>query len=153
MLARLLFGAHLLLVWIGLRDGQRAEYLADELAARAAGSTAATSLTGALLTMDAIEMVVRREARAGHGAARWRAAADEARTSAATRLPLLRQLSIRDEVSMFATHPPAGLRARMTEARPWRTPAVTLTEAGHEQIDNELTKEYARIRRDLGWSS
>jgi heat shock protein HtpX len=65
VLSRLLFGAHLLLVWVGLRDAQRAEYLADELAARAAGSAPAASMMDALLVSDVVEMVVRREARAG----------------------------------------------------------------------------------------
>lgn len=151
VLARLLFGAHLVLVWIGLRDTQRAEYLADEMAAKAAGSAAAADLFDAFLAVEVIDMVVRREARAEQGAARWRAAADETRAAGASRLPLLRQLSIRDDVSLFASHPPAGLRARMVEGRQWRTPAVVLTETRAEQIDAELAKEYERARRDLVW--
>jgi Zn-dependent protease with chaperone function len=152
MLSRLLFGAHLLLVMVGLRDAQRAEYLADELAARAAGSAAVASLLDAFLATDVIEMVVRREARAGRGAARWRQAADEARAAVADRLPLLRQLSIRDDVSLFATHPPAGLRTRMAEKREWRSPTVALTESRTEQIDAELAKDYERVRRTIAWS-
>jgi heat shock protein HtpX len=152
ILARLLFGAHLLLMWVGLRDTQRAEYLADELAARAAGSAAVTSLTDRLLAGDVVEMVVRREARAGRGAAYWRRAADEARLAGAPHLPLLRQLSIRDEVSLFAGHPPAGLRARMLREREWRTGAVVLSESESERIDAELTRHYERSRRILGWA-
>lgn len=152
VLARLLFGAHLLLISVALRDTQRAEYRADELAARAGGSAAAVGLTDAFLAGDTIEMLVRREARAGHGAARWRAAADEARAAVATEVQLLRQLSVRDQSSLFASHPPDGLRCRMVEAREWRSPAVGLTDSRSDRIDAELARDYERTRRVLAWS-
>ncbi|WP_232072280.1 M48 family metallopeptidase [Phytohabitans flavus] len=151
LLARLLFGAHVLLVWLGQRDSQRAEYLADELAAKAGGSAAAASMLDAFLLSDAIEMVVRREARAGHGPDRWRIAADEARASAAASLPAMRQLSVRDRASLFASHPPQGLRSRMIRERQSHAAAVTLTEARLERIDSELTRHYERIVRDISW--
>ncbi|MDQ7908361.1 M48 family metallopeptidase [Phytohabitans sp. ZYX-F-186] len=151
MLARLLFGAHVLLVWLGQRDSQRAEYLADELAAKAGGSAAAAGTFDVLLLCEAVEMVVRREARAGHGPDRWRIAADEARASAAASLPALRQLSIRDRASLFASHPPQGLRHRMIREREWHHPAVALTEARLKRIDAELARHYARIARDISW--
>ncbi|MBM0239597.1 hypothetical protein JNW88_25080 [Micromonospora sp. ATA32] len=44
-----------------------------------------------------------------------------ARSATADRLPLLRQLSVRDQVSLFASHPPAGLRHQMLAARRGRT--------------------------------
>ncbi|HEY0698444.1 MAG TPA: M48 family metalloprotease [Micromonospora sp.] len=153
VVSRLLFAAHLALVWVGHRDSQRAEYLADELAARAAGSADATSLLDTLLSANVVEMVVRREARAEHGPAYWRTAVAEARTAARTDLTTRRQLSVRDEVSLFAAHPPTGLRARMTETRPWQPPAVTLTPAELDRMDAELAREYERARRDIAWWS
>lgn len=152
VLSRLLLGLQLLLLWVGLRDSQRAEYLADEMAAAAAGSAATIGLAEALLAAGSVLTVVHREARAEQGPARWREAANEARTSAAERLPLLRQLSVRDDASLFASHPPVGLRVRMVEARQWRTPAVVLTEHRCEQIDAELAGDYQRVGRHLAWS-
>ncbi|MGC9666219.1 M48 family metallopeptidase [Planosporangium sp. 12N6] len=143
---------HLVLVWIGLREAQRAEYLADELAARAGGSTAAAQLADTLTATDTMTMVVRREARKGGDAAAWRAAADQARRDVAARLPRLRQLSVRDDVSLFASHPPAGLRARMIESRPAHPPAVLLDVATSARIDAELATAYAAARRDLAAS-
>ncbi|MGW0436393.1 M48 family metallopeptidase [Micromonospora sp. NPDC003197] len=64
----------------------------------------------------------------------------------------LRQLSVRDDVSLFASHPPAGLRARMIETRQWRTATVVLTETRSEQIDAELVKDYERTRRTISWA-
>ncbi|WP_173064818.1 M48 family metalloprotease [Phytohabitans houttuyneae] len=151
MLSRLLFGAHVVLLWLGQRDAQRAEYLADQLSARAGGSAAAASLQDALVVFDSVEMVVRRDMRAGHGPAQWRRSADEARLSASERLAALRQLSVRDEPSLFASHPPSGLRARMIRERPAHSPAVTLTEGRAEEVDRELAKHYERVARDVSW--
>ncbi|WLS48388.1 M48 family metalloprotease [Micromonospora profundi] len=153
VVSRLLFGAHLVLVSVALRDSQRAEYLADELAARVAGSTAATDLLDATLGAESMALAVRRETRAGHGPDRWRSALAEARAASSDRLPLLRQLSVRDEVSLFAAHPPTGLRRRMLAERQWQDPTVVLTEARMERIDAELTKEYERFRRTVSWSA
>lgn len=152
-LSRLLFSAQLVLLWVGLREIQRAEFLADEFAARAAGSAAAVGLLDASVTRGVVEMMVRREARAGLGPAHWRTAAAEARAANAAHLPVLRQLSIRDEVSLFASHPPAGLRSRMAETREWRSPAVVLGDARVDRIDAELAAEYEKARRTIAWSS
>lgn len=152
VLVRLLLAAHLVLVCVALRDSQRAEYLADELAARAAGSTASTGLLDAFLADESIALAVRRESRAGHGPDRWRAEVVASRAAAAPRLPLLRQLSVRDEASLFASHPPAGLRRRMLEGRPAHEPAVVLTEDRMTRIDAELSGEYEKVRRAVSWS-
>ena len=137
---------------VALRDSQRAEYLADELAARVAGTTAATDLLDALLAGESVALVVRRETRAGHGPDRWRSGVAGSRAANSDRLPLLRQLSVRDESSLFAAHPPIGLRRRMLAGRPWQDPAVVLTPARMERIDAELTREYERFRRTVAWS-
>ncbi|MDG4805466.1 M48 family metallopeptidase [Micromonospora sp. WMMD1120] len=151
--SRILFVAHLLLVVVALRDSQRAEYLADELAAGVAGTTATSDLLDALLAAESMALVVGRETRAGHGADRWRSAFAESRAANAARLPLLRQLSVRDGTSLFSTHPPIGLRRRMLTDRPWRDSSVVLTEASNERIDTELAKEYERFRRTVSWSA
>ncbi|WP_232533767.1 M48 family metalloprotease [Plantactinospora sp. KBS50] len=148
-LSRLVLAGHLLLLWVGLRDGQRAEYRADELASVAAGSTAAVGLMDTLVGMDVVQMMVCREARAGLGPADWRAVVANTRVESAAQLPLRRQLSIRRDVSLFASHPPSGLRARLVEARPHRDPRIVLTEDRAARIDAELAAEFAAVRREL----
>ncbi|SCG61909.1 M48 family metallopeptidase [Micromonospora inositola] len=152
VLAGLLFGAHLLLVSVALRDSQRAEYLADELAARVAGSPAACGMLDAFLAEESIALAVRRESRAGHGPDRWRAAVAGSRSAAAERLPLLRQLSVREEASLFATHPPSGLRRRMLAGPPAHEPTVELTDERMARIDAELARDYEQVRREVSWS-
>jgi heat shock protein HtpX len=134
--------------WIGQREAQRTEYLADEIAARAAGSAAAVRLLDVLLH-DALDTVIRREARAQRSGAAWQEAAVVARANLAPAVPVLRQLSKRDETSLFASHPPTGLRARMLERRPQQAAGVVLTEQQAERIDHEIAGPVERVRRDL----
>ncbi|MFI5492760.1 M48 family metalloprotease [Actinoplanes sp. NPDC051859] len=147
--SRVILGLHLLVTWVGLRDSQRAEYLADDLAARAAGSRAAVGLLDSLLVTDALDTVLRREARAQRSGAAWHEAARQARTSQAEAIPLLRQLSRREEVSLFASHPPSGLRAAMLEQRPQHAAQVTLTESQSARIDDEIAIPTEQACRDL----
>ncbi|MGN9775482.1 M48 family metalloprotease [Micromonospora sp. H33] len=151
LLSRLLFALHLVLVCVALRDSQRAEYLADEMSAKAAGTTAATDLLDVTLRVESMELAVRREARAGHGPQRWQAAVAEARVANAGRLPQLRQLSAREEASLFSSHPPTGLRRLMLDGRERYEPAVVLTEERSARIDAELAKEYQKVLRILAW--
>ncbi|GLW31461.1 hypothetical protein Areg01_44010 [Actinoplanes regularis] len=149
LVARVFLLLHLLLLWISRRDSQRAEYLADELAARAAGSAAMIRLLDQFLLNDAIDTVVRREARAGNGAAAWRTAAHEARAGLAADMTAYRQLSRRTEASLFAAHPPLGMRADLIEARAAQPAAVVSTEPEQARIDEELAAHYERARREL----
>jgi heat shock protein HtpX len=132
-----------------LRNGQRAEYLADQISARCAGSGAAVALADELLGAEAIGMLVRRESRAGGLADRWRSAVAEATADRASRLPRLRQLSVREEASLFASHPPPGLRASMLASRPHESAQVVLSQNDSDRIDEELAPHYQRTRRDL----
>jgi heat shock protein HtpX len=67
----------------------------------------------------------------------------------ADRLDRLRQLSVRDEASLFASHPPTGMRARLVESRPGTSATVVLTQSECDQMDQELAKSYDRAARDL----
>ncbi|MEU8237770.1 M48 family metalloprotease [Actinoplanes missouriensis] len=147
--SRLALGFQLLLLWTSLRDSQRAEYLADELAAKAGGSAATIRLLDSFLITDAVDTVVRREARAKQGAEAWRAAAGVARTRLEPQVAAMRQLSRRTDVSLFASHPPAGLRAALTATRPEQPAAVVLPETDSARIDEELAAHYERARREL----
>ncbi|WP_285471501.1 M48 family metallopeptidase [Actinoplanes sp. NBRC 101535] len=152
MLSRLVMGVHLVLVATSQRDSQRAEYLADELGVRAGGSAAAVRLNDHFLIMDAIDTVIRREARAQHGAPEWRAASDIARANLVPRVPAMRQLSRRVEASFFASHPPTGLRAALIETRPAQPAGVELSGPESARIDGELTAIYEKARRELAVS-
>ena len=134
---------------LALRDGQAAEYRADGLAAKEAGSTAATQLMDLFVMDETVRTLVWRDARTGVPPTRWRDAVADALAGARTRMPLRRQLSVRRDVSLFASHPPAGLRARLVEQLPGVSAAVALGEEASSRIDDELAKHSTRAARTL----
>jgi len=132
------------------RDGQRAEYLADLGAARLAGTSVAVEVLDLMVHGEGGHTTVASQARAGNGVQEWRTAIAELRDrQTPARLQRLRQLTVRREASLLATHPPSGLRSRLLEAGPWLDPAVRLTPDESERIDAELARHYQRFRRDI----
>ncbi len=149
IVAAVFWALHLVVTAVALRDFQRAEYFADQIAVRVAGTQAATELSDLLVWSQPAGDAVAVRARAGETEQGWRMAVGELRSRMAPRQNRLRQLSVRHEVSLLATHPPSGMRAWLVEAAPWRDPALVLGDAENERIDTELSKYYQRYRRDI----
>jgi heat shock protein HtpX len=145
----LALGALIGLTVLANRDGQRAEYRADELAADLGGSQAAVDLTDLLLVLGTVDMLIKRDARAGKPPAGWVDTAAGAVANAREDLDTVRERNQREKTSIFASHPPAALRARLIEARPARAAAVDLDAATAAHIEQELAKYVARSARTL----
>jgi Zn-dependent protease with chaperone function len=142
--------AQLGILALAFRDGQRAEYLADVGAARLAGASAAVELTDLLVQGEGGHTVVASQARAGGGVDEWRTAIAEMRERQTPgRLHRLRQLTVRCDSSLLATHPPSGLRSRLLESAAWPDPSFVLTADESARIDAELAAYYKRFRRDI----
>jgi hypothetical protein len=135
---------------VGLRAAQRTEYFADHVAARVAGSRATTELIDVM--DDASAGVVAASARRGELAAGWRAALSQLREDRRGRLDRVRQLSVRREVSLWASRPPSGLRARLVADAPQVTPMVGLSDSESAQIDAELEPYYKQFQRQIAAS-
>ncbi len=145
------YGAHLGVLAVMLRDSQRREYLCDQRSAQLAGTRATTGMLDLLVADTHVAVAAR--ARAQQLQDGWQeAAAGALAPEQAPRLRRLRQLSTRREVSLWRTHPPAGLRAWLVEAEAYRDPTLVLTPAESQQIDTELARYYQRARRDLAQS-
>jgi len=149
LVSYLFFLAHLGTNMIGARQSQRAEYYADELAARVAGSEAVASDLDLDLSGTGMVTVLGARSRAGLG---WREGVEQARADGLARLPRRRQLSLRREASVFASHPPTGLRRELIAQGPHHDPCVVLTEAEAERIDAELAGLEKRYRRTIAHS-
>ncbi|WP_027341012.1 M48 family metalloprotease [Hamadaea tsunoensis] len=150
--SNLLWLAHLGAHAIGARSSQRAEYYADDLEAYAAGTAAALSLEELLTLSQGLIAVIGGRSRSRQTGDGWRQGVEEARSRNAERMPRLLQLTIRTEASIFATHPPQGLRHRMLTAAPYREPRVVLTEGESAAIDAELARFEERYRREIAES-
>lgn len=142
------FLLHLGINMIAAREGQRAEYYADLLAARVAGSRAATTEMDVYLSAAGMMTIVGARSRAGLD---WREAVEGVRTTAEPRLIRRRQLSVRHEASVLASHPPTGMRREML-ARTAFDPRVRLTDAEAGRIDAELASLVERYRRAIAHS-
>jgi heat shock protein HtpX len=137
------------LVWLAMRATHTAEYAADRVASEAAGSPATASMLDRLLLRDGCMTVLGRAARNDPDPAHWRAEVATSMAGAQDRIPRLRQLSSRDDASLFRSHPPTGLRAQMAVARPQITAKVVLSEAEAARIDGELAPMFRSLRTDL----
>ncbi|MEU8007622.1 M48 family metallopeptidase [Catellatospora sp. NPDC049111] len=132
------------------RGGHQAEYLADRISARVAGDVAARDLADGMVVLHEVLEPLGRSARMGAGPSVWLSSAEHVREQAAPRRTRLRQLSVREEASLFASHPPSGLRARLLEAHQSFPPRSALVELPAEQnarIDAELASRFEELRQ------
>jgi Zn-dependent protease with chaperone function len=134
---------------ITLRAGQRAEYLADRLAARVASPAAAMSMLDRLLTSaDSHTAVVRRQA-LPRSTAFW----DDHRQGIAG-LPELererrRRMAARRRLRVDESHPPTHLRIAALKDRPEAEPRIRLESAERDRIQAELAPDYDRVAKEL----
>ncbi|WP_051966702.1 M48 family metallopeptidase [Kitasatospora mediocidica] len=141
-------GAHRLLHRLTRAGSQRAEYLADELAAGIGSSQAAASMLGKLYLRESV-MARLRQQRAGGpsgGGARgaeaeeglWTGLRDYLDSIPPSELERRSRLSARTMTSIDASHPPTHLRVRLRAERPEQPAAVVLDAAEWAVIDTEL---------------
>lgn len=145
-----------LLDQLTLRAAQRAEYLADETAARAGSSVAAAELLDRLLVVPSIESALHREAVVAHsrgGAAARREAEQRLWERLAARVASvpereyerLRRVSVLRGHCADSTHPPTHLRRRrVSEGEQWEA-AVRCDEERAGAIAAELAAARERM--------
>jgi Zn-dependent protease with chaperone function len=138
----------LIVMWLSRRDSYRAEYADDAATAHAAGSVAAVSAIDTLMFRDACMTVLQRAMRSD-GPEQWRDAVVASRAGLGERLPRLRQLSMRTEASLLASHPPTGLRSQLIESRPAEVGALTPNPHETAGIDREMAAEYRELRGSI----
>jgi hypothetical protein len=143
--SRVFLLVHLGLSALGLRDHQRAEYLADAAAVDVAGTVAVVDLLDRMVLLNSIETLIAYNLETVRPAS-WRSMVESFQASRAGKLGLARQLTMR-HTSLWDSHPPAGLRARMVEAWPRRDPAVVLSDEESARIDQELSGWYDATHR------
>ncbi|SDJ36723.1 M48 family metallopeptidase [Streptomyces indicus] len=133
---------------LSLRDATRAEFLADELAARVASSEAAYGLAERLLHADrAVEAL---DALLADGVLDWRRAPWKDAARAALDLPdhererLLRLSQLRWHYE-DDTHPPTHLRLALARQRAYDEARVTCGPQQAEAVDRELARAVSAV--------
>lgn len=146
-ISRVFLLVHLTLAALALRNHQRAEYLADHLAAQIAGTAATVDLLDRMTLANATLKTLYYAAER-HPPAQWRELVDHQVQARAARRHLRRQLS-RRRTSLWDSHPPDGLRAAILEQRTHFEPGLLITDSAAEQIDREFAGHYRRLHRKL----
>jgi len=131
-----------------LHDTQRAEYLADALAARVAGTEAVVLLHEKMLLEPSFRTVVKEHAHPGTApdADLFEATKQRFASVPGRERERRRRVAMLEESRLSTTHPPTGMRITLLEQRPRLRPEVTLDRERSEQIDAELR----RLRPLLG---
>ncbi|KQX48134.1 hypothetical protein ASE09_14465 [Streptomyces sp. Root66D1] len=153
-------GLLVVLEHLTLRDAQRAEYLADSAAARAAGTEAAAGLMDRLLISDGVAGELRREsvaARTRLGGARredpaeglWERLAAHAAAVPEREYDRLRRVAERRGHQVDATHPPTHLRHRRLTRGEQVAARIVLAPARTAEVEAELDGARRSIAREL----
>jgi Zn-dependent protease with chaperone function len=130
-------GYRRLMSFVDRTERQRSEYLADGLAARAAGREAMARALDALLCDEPIKWAVRRAAE-DPSAEPWRIVAQEIASLSQEQRELRRDRASREFRRVRESHPPVHLRWSFVMSRPDEAPLVTLTTTQAAAIDREL---------------
>ncbi|MFI1176497.1 M48 family metallopeptidase [Streptomyces melanogenes] len=153
------YGVLVLLDQLTLRAAQRAEYLADEAAARAASTDAAVELMDKLLVAGSVSLELRRESVAAQTKSRGAGSRDEAERGLWDRLAerigavpereyeRLRRVAALRGHAVDSTHPPTHLRRRRLAEAAAHPAAVRPTEDATAAIDAELAGSRSRVAR------
>ncbi|MFJ8008185.1 M48 family metalloprotease [Streptomyces fagopyri] len=158
----LLQGMLTLLDHLTLRAAQRAEYLADRGAARAASTEAAVGLMDRILVTESAEVTLRREANRAsltgpHGARAAEGGAEEIWERLRAYMASIpedeyerqRRVGARRGHSVDATHPPTHLRRTCLLAGPSAPAAVVTGEDRERRIAAELAGARATVARRI----
>ncbi|HEU4321961.1 MAG TPA: M48 family metalloprotease [Roseiflexaceae bacterium] len=137
------------LLW---RDSQRAEYLADILAARASGTAAMLSALEKLHYVGTFLHTVQRLA-VGRGGDAPRELVPALRQRVAAlpehEIERLRRLELLDNSRLDTTHPPTAYRVRYLQAHAITEPAVQLSDEEAVRLERELLSLQPRLQREL----
>jgi Zn-dependent protease with chaperone function len=132
---------------LAFRDRQRAEYLADAVAVDVAGSAATVSLMDRSALRSPIVRLIAYRADT-KGPADWPELVAGFHAARQEQIGAYRQLTLR-ESTLWDSHPPAGLRARIVEAWPQKAPTFVLSEQESARIDAELARWYRLAHQRL----
>ncbi|MFF5215905.1 M48 family metallopeptidase [Micromonospora sp. NPDC000442] len=145
----LLFVVHLLMNTLDAREGRRAEVRADAMAASAAGSTAALSMIDVLALSPLLAPLVTAHGTPGVAMDVWRRSIATTRAEQVVRLPVLRQLTIREHASLLASHPAPGRRHQVISGMPHQDASVVVTPDEAATLDAELRPFVEALRKQL----
>lgn len=137
------------LVLLVLRESQRAEYLADRLAATVAGTDAMTASLEKTYLFPDIDAASRRHALTQPNAPLEGALAEAGRVVSLEQFQAYRDKSFHEQWQVDSTHPPTALRVDMLRGVPAAQPQALLSDSEGNALDAELSKLIAWRQREV----
>lgn len=132
-----------------LRDAQRAEYLADALAARVAGTDGAVALAEKTLLESTFQAIVQHAARPGGDADLFEQLAAATHAVPERERERRRRAARLEGARLDATHPPTAKRIDLLESRGRQAPTVVLNPERSAAIDAELAGRRRVLQQEL----
>jgi Zn-dependent protease with chaperone function len=144
-IARAVLGIALLQLTLIFRQSQRAEFHADAIASRLAGSRAALDLLDRLFAADATRSVYWTDRSVDPVAG----IASRLRTTSAREIERMRRVEAIEGSRLDATHPPTGDRQHVIRSLPPQPGTMTMTAGESAAIDAELERFRAAIGQEI----
>lgn len=150
LLSWLSFAVHTVIRTAAARDDRHAEQRADLLAVRAAGRASTLGLFDATAAFPLYRGAISGATRKGYAMTEWRARIAQNRSrNDEGRTAVLRQLTMRTEASLFASHPSTGRRHQFVSTLPNSHAAVRVTDAEWATIVREVAPYAETLRNEL----
>jgi heat shock protein HtpX len=147
--SELLFLAARAFLLLVLRESQRAEYLADLLAATVAGSSEMQSALEKTYLFDVVDTAIRRHALTTPKQPIGRGLLDAVEALPSSVLEKHREDSRAQHWQVDSTHPPTALRVAMLAALPPHRPSGLLSAQELAALDAEVSRLVAKTQREL----
>jgi heat shock protein HtpX len=141
--------AHFGLARVAAQDHQRAEAYADALAVRLGGTDGAVELMQVLLFYRTSLTALRRAAGDSDHPPAWQGEVARSIAVRTERLAVAEQTSMRYDVSVYASHPPTGLRSRLVRSWPATQPAIRVPVDVMAAADRALQRKYRIAQRAI----
>ncbi|NMO50527.1 M48 family metalloprotease [Actinoplanes sp. TBRC 11911] len=140
---------HLAVNALASGDRRRVELRADAAAIQVAGTTATLETIDLTAMLPELQKYVQRYVPKGQAAAKWRTFLRDVRERELESAPAWRQLSVRTEASLFASHPAPGRRYQWLAGQPASPAIVVLDETEAERIEKEIAPYAEAIHRTM----
>lgn len=149
LVSKILFFLLYILCHLNWRDSQRAEYLADQFAAKTAGKEAILSLLNKLHFHDLFEFTILKvinTKREGHF---FQDFVEQILMVPAKELERIKRIELLDNSRLDATHPPTGNRIFYINSLDLEQPNHIIKDETYQLIMNELSKLHLLIEKNI----